>query len=277
MAGLGALAELDLDHLDLRLGRLAGEEVRVEVAVLGAAAEIAGGHLPDDVAAMLAVIGADRALAGVVGEAAQLGAQVEGHDGVGADRAETGAGDVQHRGRIGLAAIGSADGDAEVVVGRRLRPDGVGDPAIADGAHVLDGAEGLGVVNALGPAIDQGAVLAAERHRVALVLDDVLAQLRPDRFQHEADVADDRIVAQDGVVRLEDVGDADQEQRDQHHQRQGPPGAEPDRQPCERQGQNADKLEDGVARKQYRHGVRLCVAGFLPRTCGDSKSLACDA
>ena len=68
--GFGALAELDLDHLDLRVDRLPAEKIRIEMAVLRAAAEIAAGDLPDDVAAMSAVVGADRAFAGVVGEAA---------------------------------------------------------------------------------------------------------------------------------------------------------------------------------------------------------------
>ena len=47
---------------------------------LVAAAEVAGADLPDQVAAMLAVIPADRALAGVVREAAALGAGVERED-----------------------------------------------------------------------------------------------------------------------------------------------------------------------------------------------------
>ena len=74
MAGLGALADLELDHLDLVVAGDAGEFVRIEGAVAVAAAEIAGADFPDDVAAVLAVIGADAALAGVMGEAALLGA-----------------------------------------------------------------------------------------------------------------------------------------------------------------------------------------------------------
>ena len=62
-----------------------GEFVRVEAAVGAAAAEIAGADLPDDVAAALAVIGAEAAFAGVVREAAELGAAVQRADGVGAE------------------------------------------------------------------------------------------------------------------------------------------------------------------------------------------------
>jgi hypothetical protein len=71
MAGLGALAELQLDHLDLRVGGGGGEAFGRESAVGVAGAEIARADLPDDVAAVLAVIGAEATLAGVVGEAAE--------------------------------------------------------------------------------------------------------------------------------------------------------------------------------------------------------------
>ena len=73
VAGLGALAELELDHLHLRVGRaLLGEALRAEAAVVVAAAEVARADLPDQVAAVLAVVAADRAFAGVVREAAAL-------------------------------------------------------------------------------------------------------------------------------------------------------------------------------------------------------------
>src|SRR6516164_2039502 len=49
------------------IGRYLREHIRIEGAVAVAAAEIAGADLPDDVAAHLRVIGAETALAGVVG------------------------------------------------------------------------------------------------------------------------------------------------------------------------------------------------------------------
>src|SRR5262245_65584449 len=72
VAGLGPLRQLDFDHLDLSLLRLRGEPVGAECAVLVAAAEIAAADLPDQVTAEFAMIAADAALAGVVGEAAEL-------------------------------------------------------------------------------------------------------------------------------------------------------------------------------------------------------------
>src|SRR3954470_12323681 len=97
MAGLGALADLELDHLDLVLGRDAGECLRIEAAVEMTATEIAGADLPDDVAAHLAMVGAEAALARVMREAALPGAGIERAHGVRAERAEAHRGDVEHR------------------------------------------------------------------------------------------------------------------------------------------------------------------------------------
>jgi hypothetical protein len=72
VAGLGALRQLQLDHLDLRRGGVGGEALFREAAVVVAAAEVAGADFPDQVAAVLAVVRADAAFAGVVHEAARL-------------------------------------------------------------------------------------------------------------------------------------------------------------------------------------------------------------
>src|SRR3546814_6511577 len=54
VAGLGALRELELDHLHLRIARVGGETFLAEAAVLLAAAEVARADFPDQVAAVLA-------------------------------------------------------------------------------------------------------------------------------------------------------------------------------------------------------------------------------
>ena len=77
VAGLGALAELELDHLDLVVLGVLGEFLGAERTVGIAAAEIARADFPDDVAAVFAMIGAIAAFAGVVGEIAFLGAAVQ--------------------------------------------------------------------------------------------------------------------------------------------------------------------------------------------------------
>src|SRR5262245_24593440 len=97
VAGLGALRQLDLDHLDLRVLRLRGKAVGRERAVVIAAAEIAAAELPDQVAAELAVITADAAFASVVREPSKLGPLIEGANGIGTERAEAHGGDVEQR------------------------------------------------------------------------------------------------------------------------------------------------------------------------------------
>ncbi len=66
--GLGALGHLDLDHLHLVVGGVLLEQLGAEVAVGGAAPEVAGADLPDHVAAGLEVVLGQPALTGVVGE-----------------------------------------------------------------------------------------------------------------------------------------------------------------------------------------------------------------
>src|SRR6202035_1886203 len=88
MAGLGALADLEFDHLDLIVGGDAGEFFRIERTVAVAATEISGADLPNEITAVLAVIGTDAALAGVVREAALLRTRVQRAHRVGTERAE---------------------------------------------------------------------------------------------------------------------------------------------------------------------------------------------
>src|SRR5690606_14312000 len=84
MAGLCALTQFHLDHLDLRIGGLSGEFLRIELSLAGATAEITAADLPDKIAAEFAVIGRDAALARVMRETAKRSALVERPDGIGA-------------------------------------------------------------------------------------------------------------------------------------------------------------------------------------------------
>ena len=97
VAGLGALRKLDLDHLDLRLARVQRESLRIEMSVRRAAAEITAAGLPDQIAAVLAVIAADRAFAGIVREIAELGAFIERAHRVGGERTEAHGRNVENR------------------------------------------------------------------------------------------------------------------------------------------------------------------------------------
>ena len=64
-------------------------------------------------------------------------------------------------------------------------------------------------------------MVATERPFGVVVGDDVLAQFRPDRFQDEPKVAEDRIVAQDGVAALPEVPARQPGQAGSHHSTQG--------------------------------------------------------
>ena len=208
MAGLGALAELQLDHLDLGVGRARGEAFGREGAVGVAGAEIAGADLPDDVAAALPMIGAVAALAGIVREAAQFGAAVQGADGIGAERPEAHGRDVEDRGGVGLGALGSADGDAERFLADRRGRNRVRHPLVAFGIDVVVCAEGTHVEHQLGSLVDDRAPVARKRQPVLVAFEEVLAHLRPDRLEDEAQMGGDRIVAQHRMLRLEIVVEA---------------------------------------------------------------------
>ena len=237
MSGLGALADLEFDHLDLVVGGDAREQFRIEAAVAIAATEIAGADLPDDVAAVLAVIGTDAALAGVVREPALLGAGIQRAYRVGAERAKAHRRDIEHRGRIRLGAIRAADGDAEFSAATRLRRHRMVHPFIALPVDVLLGAERPLVEHHLGALIDQGAGVAAERHAVLLALEEILPHLRPDLFEQEADMRRDRIIAQNRVVLLREVANAEQCEAAEDH---------------DRDREQFPQLELGIDRSRYR-------------------------
>src|ERR1700719_931549 len=131
VAWLGALAELELDHLDLVALGVLREFLGAERAVGLAAAEIARADFPDDVAAVFAMIRAVAAFAGIVGEIAFLGADVERADGVRAERAKAHRRNIEDRSRIGLAAIRPADDDAERLLDHRLRRHRMVEPLVA--------------------------------------------------------------------------------------------------------------------------------------------------
>ncbi|MCY1517498.1 hypothetical protein D9M68_521800 [compost metagenome] len=269
MAGLGALAELDLDHPHLWVARLFGEALGVERAVLGAAAEIAAAQFPDQVAAVLAVVGADAAFAGVVVEAAEPRALVQRADRVGAERAEAHRRDVEHRGRVGLRALRPADADAKaarVAVGGRQQ--GMADELEAVLVDVGQRAERLVGALVLGPRIDQRTLRARKRQHVAVRLQQVLADLRADAFHQIADVAEDRIVAAHRLARLQQVAEADQAERaGQQRQRPQPLVGGEERQA--EQGEQHAAGEEGVTAEQGQvHDGSLPDIGRLePKPC----------
>ena len=263
VAGLGALGQLDLDHLHLRARGLFGKALRVEAPIGVATTEIARTQLPDQVAAVFEVVGRDRAFAGVVIETASACALVERAHRIGRQRAETHGRDVEHAGRVRLRAV-RPDLHPEIVpldLGRRQR---VVDPLVVHRVGVLQAAEGHHVHLALGAAVHQGALLARERRLGGIGLDEVLAHLWPHRLQPIAEVGQDRVVAAQGAALLQQVGAA------QQHQRRGDAHAPPPARPAQRQrqaGQQHDPGADigGIAAHPGSRGDRGHQSSRCPR------------
>src|SRR5262249_10164502 len=209
VARLGSLRKLDLDHLDLRLLALPGNPLGADRAVFVAAAKIAAADLPDQVAAELAMVSADPALAGVVRESAELGPSVEGANGVCAQRAKAHGRDVEERQEIGLAAVGSSDQDAKIMAIDRVGDGRVIDPFEVLAVDVLVRAKRPLVERALGALIRDRAFRPVEGHAVGVALQKILPDLRPDLLEQETDVRQDGIIAPDAVTLLQQVPDAD--------------------------------------------------------------------
>ena len=184
VARLGALRQLDRDHLDLIFGGLSSEFLVVETAVGIAAAEIAGSDLPDQIAAEFAVMHRNRAFAGVVREAALFRAMIERPDRIGRQGPETHRRDVVYRQFIGFGAAG-AYGNAEIAAGDHARRERVADPLVAALLDVEFGAERAAVDLALGALIDHAAFFAGKWRAVVFAFEKILANFRPNGFKQE--------------------------------------------------------------------------------------------
>src|SRR5262249_53486615 len=101
------------------------------------------------------------------------------------------------------------------------RERAVANDDVAVALEIVVRAEAEVVVLALRRRVDPAPLIARERALFIVAGDDVLAQLGADRLEPVAEVADDREVAQHGVLLLRDVVE-----RDDHEQR-----AEPDAEP----------------------------------------------
>mmetsp|Transcript_3185 Transcript_3185/g.11340 ORF Transcript_3185/g.11340 Transcript_3185/m.11340 type:complete len:591 (+) Transcript_3185:387-2159(+) len=212
---LGALRELDLDHLDLRPRRVLCEELRIKLALplegrrlhVLAASEVARADVPHDVGAEQVVL-ADAALTGIVVEAPLLGAEVERRDSAARERAVRHRGDVEQRGRVGLLAGRAADQHPRLVeVAHRLRKHRVARPLVARGVDVAPRAQRVRVCADLHlrARVDCVAHRARVRDHLLLVLDEVLLDLGPDALEQVAEVDHHREVAPQRVRLLPDV------------------------------------------------------------------------
>jgi hypothetical protein len=85
----------------------------------------------------------------------------------------------------------------------------VGHPLVAVAVDVVVGAERTDVERLLGALVGNRPPVAAERHAVLVALEEVLPHLGADRLEDEAEMREDRVVAQDRVGFLEEVVRAD--------------------------------------------------------------------
>ena len=194
MSGLGALAQFDLDHLDLWVTGVGGKLVGVECAVVVAAAKVARRHLPDQITTVLAVVYRDRAFAGVMRKATALGARVERLDGIGTKGTKTHRRDIEHAAAVRLGPV-TTDDDAEVVRGQLGGDQRMVDPFIALGVHIKLRAKRTLVGVTFGALVNQRALGAREGVGLGVAFDEVLADFWAHKFQHKTQMANDGVVA----------------------------------------------------------------------------------
>ena len=242
-AGFRALGQLQRHALHGVVRGFVGELGLVEIAVGGAAAEVAGADLPDEVAAVPQVVLRQAAFAGVVGEPAERGALVEGQDRVRGQRAETHRRHVEQRHVVGLRAVGTADPDLRRVVGRRHRGHRVHEGLVPVGVDVAFGPERLFGVGALGALVDDAADVPVVRAAVEVALDEVLLQLGAQRFEQEPQVPEDRVVPQDRVLALGEIPAPHAGEQEQRHGEQPPPRA----------GEQGERGDAEREQRQHRH------------------------
>ena len=282
VAGLGALAELELNHLDLRVTCVFDEAFFAERAVGVAAAKVAGGNLPDQVTAMLAVVFADRTFPRVVCKTAGACAQIQRQDGIGRECAKAHGRDVEDAGVVGLGTdllarqwlAGLATNPDAKVLGAQLGGrERMVDPFIAIGRHIQQRAKRAAVWLALGALVDQRALGAGKGQGFMVAFDEVLAHLGAYVFEPETHVTNDRIVAQDGMARLLHIDPAQRAEGDGYRRQQPPPAApgQRRRQP-QHAGQHAQR-PDGVAdgEKSYARGR---TSGHADNSCVTGTDLA---
>ena len=271
MARFGALAQLQLDHLHLRVQRVGLEAFGVEAAVVVAAAEVTRANLPDQITAVHPVVLRDRAFTRVVGKATHLGALVQRQHRVGRQRAKTHGRDVEHTHAVGLGAgrrrgrrllRRAAHPDAEVV-GRQLgRCHGMVDPLVPLHTHIQLRAKRAVVGLTLGALVHQRTLRPRKRRGFAVTLDEILPDFGADVFQRKPQVADDGVVAQNGVPVLPQVVNAQRHQCTQHQQGQPAHPQAHDGKNTQQKAKNAERQRRIAHRVE---GVELAEHGGVSR------------
>ena len=208
VARLGALAEFDFNHFDLRVAGVGRELFGVKSPVVIAATEVPRAHFPNQITAVFAVMYRDRTFARIVGKATAFGTCVERQNRIRTQSPKAHGGDVENAGAVGLRGVG-ADGDAKVVGCDLARSDRMRHPLMAVRMHIELGSKRPLVGIAFGALVHQRALGPRKRRGFVIAFNEILPNLRPDKFQHKPQVADHRVVAQDGALGLHQIQQTD--------------------------------------------------------------------
>ena len=208
MPRFGSLAELDFDHFYLGVAGAGSKTIGVKRPRVIAASEIAGADFPNQVTTVHAVVLGHRALAGVVRKATPFGAGIERLHCIGRQRPKTHGRDIEHAGFVGLCAGRATNPQPKVVADNVARCHGVVDPLVAIALHVQLCAEGAFIGFPFGTRIRQAALTARKRGGFGVAFQKVLPNFGANLFQHEPDVANDRVVASHRAFGLSHVAQA---------------------------------------------------------------------
>lgn len=163
-------------------------------------------------------------LAGVVGEAAELGSGVEGQYGIGRQRTEAHRRNIEQSHVVGLGAVGSADPDPGRVAAHRSRGHGRREEFATGPVQIEFGAERLFGVGALGALVDNAPRVTIEGATVEVPLNEVLLELWSQRLHRKSEVPEQGVVPQDGMPTLQEIVRGHQRKHEQWGGRGPPPG-----------------------------------------------------
>ncbi len=161
------------------------------------------------------MVNAQSPLARIVGKPTSESAHVQGAHGVRAEGAEAHGRDVQQGGGVGLCALRPPHLHPEVsprILHCAAWACGMAHEAVPIAIHIEFGAEGLHGFDALRAPIDQIPGIAIEGATAGVALHEVLVDFGPSALEQEAQMPEDRIVAQDTVLSLHQVVGPDREQ-----------------------------------------------------------------
>jgi hypothetical protein len=207
----------------------------------------------------LPMVGTESAFAGVMRKVTLLGAPIERTDSVCAQRAEAHGRYVEDGCAVGNCAIRTADRDPKRR--RCVRPgsDGMAQPLVAVGVHVILRAERPFIEDILRPLINQRTLVPAERQAVFFVFEKVLAHFRPYSFEHKSKMRRDRVIAQYCVASLNKIDGTkqskageDRNEKDEKRDKAGLPESQSDEQEsCTR----SDRVESEARREWQKQDV----------------------